>query len=219
MKASAIVFIFLVINTLSLNSQNNMNLYNEGMKFYLEGDYKNAFIAFNNGVQAGDRDMCAFQLGECYFEGIGCNQDFQRAFELHLESASHGNDFAAYALGMDYYYGYGCKKDNKEALKWYKIAHESGFIPEATNNFASMLANGEGCQKNIKAAFNLFVMAADQGVCAAQYTLGMCYYEGSYNSEDVGIKKNDNLSRYYLELAAKQGHKMAAIKLDVLFER
>ena len=196
---------------------NYFDEYHKGMVLYMDGKYKEAFKVFNEAYKNGDKFLCAFQLAEFYFDGIGCTKNLNMAFKLHLEAALNDNPYAAYSVAMDYYNGYGCEKNNIEAFKWNKIAAESGMVPQAANNYASMLAHGEGCKKNMIEAFKWFLKAADGGDSTAQYTVGMCYYYGSFNGEYVGVKKDKRKAKYYLVKSAEQGNPYAAVRLDELF--
>lgn len=213
-------FVFIMLFFIpSINAEdNNLDAYSKGMSLMIDGKYKEAFKVFNEAYKKGDKKLCAYELGECYFEGLGCTQNYTMAFNLHLEAAQNNNPYAAYSVAMDYYNGLGCKKNDIEALKWNKIAAESGMIPQAANNYASMLLKGEGCKKDIKLAFRWFLKAAEGGDYMAQYTVAMCYYHGNYMGEDIGISRNLNKAKYYFTESAKQGHPMAAVRLDQWFK-
>ena len=223
---SIIILFFILITSVFIINQNNVEAqtskfieaYNEGSILLIDGKYGEAFNVFKKAYDDGDRDLCAFQLGECYFEGLGCKQDLEMAFSLHLISAQNNNPFAAYAVATDYYNGYGCNKNYNEAYKWIKTAAEYGFIPQAYNNYASMLANGEGCSKNPKEAFKWFLKGADAGDPYAQYTVAVCYYEGNYKGDNIGISKDLSKAKSYLLKSANQGHPKAAIRLDQWFK-
>ena len=200
-----------------LEAQDNMEAYSKGFCYKLDGKYREAFEVFKKACDAGDRRLCAFELGECYFQGIGCEQDLQKAFFYHLMSAENDHPEGAYVVAMDYYNGFGCEKNDNEAFKWNKKASEDGH-PYAPNNYASMLAKGEGCKKDLVEAFKWYLKAANNGEPMAQYTVGCCYYYGDYNGENIGINKDYVKAKEYLLKSAKNGHPMAAIRLDEWFK-
>ncbi len=68
----------------------------------------------------------------------------------------------------------------------------------------------EFSDKNVPKAINLWKIAADNGHCASQYTLGHCYLIGKWVSKDI------RMARYYLSMSAKQGDAYAIAYLRSL---
>jgi hypothetical protein len=67
--------------------------------------------------------------------------------------------------------------------------------------------HGEGVQKNIDRAIELYCKGARDGDIDAQFSLGWIYANGR------GVAKQDALAAYYFVLAAAQGHPQAASML------
>jgi TPR repeat protein len=73
------------------------------------------------------RDVNAqFQLGYCYYYGIGTKINKTKAFELYKEAAAKGSSTAQVNLGYLYDCGQGVEKDRKKAIYWYQKAAENG---------------------------------------------------------------------------------------------
>jgi TPR repeat protein len=67
-----------------------------------------------------------YDLAVCYANGEGVEQDWDRAFELYLQAALHGDDDAVFKVGQSYFYGRGVAEDRRIADIWLDRAHELG---------------------------------------------------------------------------------------------
>ena len=67
----------------------------------------------------------ALLLGNCFFEGLGCVQDYKRAF-LYFNDLRDNNSIAQYKLGLCYEYGLGCSPNINVAKYYYLKSAESG---------------------------------------------------------------------------------------------
>ncbi len=65
-----------------------------------------------------------------FYKGVKAyeNRDFAAAFKEWKPLAEGWDSAAQYNLGMMYKNGEGVPKDYKEALKWYRLAAEQGFL-------------------------------------------------------------------------------------------
>ena len=59
-------------------------------------------------------------------EGIGVDEDLQKAYYWFMQSAVQGDMDAQYSLGMCYEEGLGVDVDLEEARDWYARAAEQG---------------------------------------------------------------------------------------------
>jgi TPR repeat protein len=113
--------------------------------------------------------------------------------------AEQGNAAALYLLGV---YHSGSNEDKQVdidlALKYYEKAVQQQFYP-AINNLADKYENGTGVAKNVKIAFEFYSAAADQGIAASQFSLGLFYLKGLY------VEKDEELARDWLKKAEKNG--------------
>ena len=138
------------------------------------------------------------QLGSCYENGQGVEQNMQQAFELHQSAAAQGYAPAQYNLAACYEGGEGVQKNMQRAVELYQLAADQGYAP-AQYNLAPCYEDGEGVKKNMQRAIELYQLAADQGYAQAQYNLAGCYEDGE------GVKKNMQRAMKLYELAAAQG--------------
>ncbi len=68
------------------------------------------------------------QLGTCYYDGDGVEQDYAEAVKWFRKAAEQGFAWGQYNLGECYYKGKGVEQDYAEAVKWYRKAAEQGHV-------------------------------------------------------------------------------------------
>ena len=76
-----------------------------------------------------------------------------------LENAEKGNPVAQLKVSLYYLNGQGVEKNEKEAAKWMKKASDYGLV-EAMFNYAQMLRDGIGVEKDEHAAESLCILAS-----------------------------------------------------------
>ncbi len=69
-------------------------------------------------------------LGCCYRDGTGVEQDYNEAFRLFRLSADQGFPVALFAVGDCYYLGTGVEKDLQAAGEWYQKSMDAGYEPD-----------------------------------------------------------------------------------------
>ncbi|MBQ8907244.1 MAG: sel1 repeat family protein [Clostridia bacterium] len=114
----------------------------------------------------------AYNLGVCYEQGDGVEQDFEKAVYWYTQAAEKGYDKAQYNLGVCYTNGYGVEQDNEEAIRLYKLAAEQGNM-YARFNLAVCYMQGIGVEPDVFVALEYMQQAAEQGHPTAREFLGM----------------------------------------------
>lgn len=94
-----------------------------------------------------------------YSEWMKHDGDYNFAFKLLFENAEKGNPVAQLKLSLYYLNGQGVEKNEVEAAKWMKKASDYGLV-EAMFNYATMLRDGTGVEKNLQAAESLCILAS-----------------------------------------------------------
>jgi hypothetical protein len=79
--------------------------------------------------------------------------------------------------------GEGVPQDDKEAVKWFRLAAETG-LAQAQYNLGVMYGDGEGVPQDDKEAVKWYQLAAEQGVTEAQIKLGKMYSKGQGVEQD-----------------------------------
>jgi TPR repeat protein len=114
--------------------------------------------------------------------------------------AEQGDAWAQLNLGAAYDNGIGTPRDVEQAIHWYQKAAEQG-LAEAQFNLAHILVDED---ISATAAAEWMAKAAAQGMVDAQYLMGVIFAEG------IGVARDDDEARRWLQRAIDQGHAEAA---------
>lgn len=157
-------------------------------------------------------------LGDCYFHGLGVDQDYSTAFRLYLDVHEGGHHGSRYMLGKCYYYGYGVKQDYAEAVKFFNMALDPGKFTylglsyyygygieqdynEATRYLNQVLRKwGIPEEFTSKTIQEIFINSAEKSDANTQYELAEDYYN---------IQDYISAAQWYKK-AAEKGHSKAA---------
>ena len=100
-------------------------------------------------------------------------------------------------------------QDHDEVVRLYSLAAQQGDV-KANYKLGLIMSEGKyHLPKNVDQAVKHFCVAADGGHVQAQFELGSMYLDGDDVAED------NAKGRYYLNLAATQGHEWAQIRLSM----
>lgn len=187
-------------------------------------DYAVAVPLLRQAVQKGDTEA-AFQLSGCLMNGLGVRKNAEEGIALLEQAASAGHPYARYNLlqlkeaggtpvalllgvygdlaeqGMVQaqmrllkYFNETGKTD--KALYWAKKAAAANH-PQAQYYLAQYYQNA--AEPDMEAAYRLYRQAAEQGLVAAHWQLGLQYLYGQ------GVPQNHEQAARYLRIAAEQG--------------
>lgn len=127
-------------------------------------------------AKQGDAEK-QFNLGSCYYDGIGVKRNPAKAVKWFRMAAEQDNADAQYWMGRCCYYGIGVEKDETEALAWYHRAADQEHM-RAQNEIeklatvmrdrelyekGTMLLEGKGIPRNVREAVKCFCEAANDG--------------------------------------------------------
>lgn len=153
-----------------------------------------------------------FNLGMMYAVGQGVAQNPAEAVKWYRMAAEQGLVLAQTNLGVAYISGLGVARNEAEAARWIRLAAEKGEA-QAQFNLGVMYINGQGVDKNYAEANRWASRAAAQGHENARAL--MLDLNNRLKSEksierpiDAG-GETDNLTHYYLQLAAFKSNKEA----------
>lgn len=149
----------------------------------------------------GDNEA-SLLLGFAYQDGIGVNEDYQKAFEYHSKAAEEGNAAAINALGLIYSHGYGVEKNVDIAMNYFQQALEHGYYNAAVN-MAFHYEKGDGINKDLAKALELFEYAALNGHWRGQYEYAKILKDG------ILCNKDEKLAFKFCLNAASLGEKTA----------
>jgi hypothetical protein len=160
-------------------------------------DAKESVKWFKNAAENGYANA-QYNLGVCYKDGEGVQEDEQAAREWFQRAASQSNAAANYMLGLFYQQGRGgLKQDDKEAAKCFLSAAENNV--DAQYNLGVCYKDGKGVKQDNKESLKYFQRAAEEGDRRAQCTLS--YY---YETEEIGLRKDDSQAFKWHKLLAEQ---------------
>lgn len=168
--------------------------------FYLSGrfvkkDMKEAARLFEASSEK-NRAEGTTNLGLMYLKGQYFQRDPQKAFELfckavkdHERHIFHYNHKIYALVGRCYQDGIGTEKNMDQALKYYKIAANNGFL-DAYGMLGSLYENGTGVAKDYAAAENWYKQGAAKNNGYCLYVLGTNYLKGDKFAKNTvaGIK-------------------------------
>ncbi len=140
--------------------------------YYYQTEGKNwemAFYWYEKAAKQGN-PIALLNLGYCYLNGQGVQQDYSKAFRCYQKAAESGNASAIGSVGFFYERGYGVTRNLVLAVDNYRKAAELGDA-SAQNNLGVCYQNGTGVQRNLDEARKWYSMAAEQGSIEAQSAL------------------------------------------------
>ena len=171
---------------------------------YLKKGYKDEDLELEDAKEMNN-------LGDCYYNGEGTDQDYKKAFEWFKKGAEEGNASAMSNLGCCYYKGKGTDKNYSNAFEWYKKAAEQGNA-DAMNRLGDCYKSGEGTDKDESKALKWYKKGAEQGNAYAMISLGSCYHFGE------GTDKDESKAFEWYKKAAEQGNAYAMSILGLLYD-
>ena len=205
-------------------------LFQDGMQYFNQNDYANAYLCFEKGALAGHGNAM-HNLASMLYYGQGCVQDLKASFEWEKRSAESGYFHGYYGLYERYRNGYGTDRDLLKAAECIRIAHE--LAPEnleIANAYARFMNTNElpekeeisrfmgsaytyeestqiyeaakklWISKKYKEALEQLIPIARNGDRRALHYIGIAYYNG------YGIEKDLTKADRFFTAAALRGH-------------
>ncbi|MBP3556324.1 MAG: sel1 repeat family protein [Thermoguttaceae bacterium] len=190
------------------------------------------FAALLKAAESGDAEATR-ELGDRYRDGIGVEQDSNRAVELYRQAAESGDAEAMRELGDCYRYGIGVEQDLEKAFAWYrKYARAWEAAEDAKWDERYRVATAQEREDEVAAtkelawssfecynserrggwlidavqAFFWFRKAAETGDAEAMFGLGNCYERG------IGVAKDAKRAFEFYCRAAEAGNAEAMRK-------
>ena len=136
---------------------------------------------FNNELlrkaESGDVES-ALEVANCYYRGIDVEEDNDKAFEWYnrILTMEPDNDIALTSLSSCYQCGFGVEKTVPRLLNITKKQLKA--ITKLPCGIWKNLYFGDGIEKNVQRAIELYTHAANLGDVDSQVKLGNIYRDG-----------------------------------------
>ncbi|EAY02717.1 hypothetical protein TVAG_440960 [Trichomonas vaginalis G3] len=152
-----------------------------------------------------------YLLGKMKIKGDGTQRSVSGGMMMIKEASKMGYIPAIYSMGIGYRENKnGVKTNIKRAYESFQKCAEAEYHP-GEYQFAYMIENGIGCQKDVDKAIKYYKRAADGGEAKAMFNLGLIYDKNKkYHNTEQAIK-------YYQE-AADKGIKEAFFNLGMIYK-
>ena len=177
----------------SKDEEKSFAYYKEALQGFMEAEPDSDFMFPYEPKYEGQimkpvdmRSYVWYRIGKIYCYGLESQQNYGKAFEWFLKSATEGNKFAQYSIANLYYYGNGVEKDLSQAFLWYRKSASQG-QPYASYSIAQMYGKGEyvnqseeTAQRYYKDALSGFLEleSKDQADDNLYYKLGAMFKKG-----------------------------------------
>ena len=150
-------------------------------------------------------------IARMYYNGLGTEQDYEKAFVYYMKAAEQNNADAQYRVGRMFLAGEGTEQNTPKAIEWLeKAANQNN--PFAQYALGKIYFDGEYVPEDLKQAYSWLKKASDNHHCFADYILGKMYDEGR------GVPKNSNTADTYYNNALKSFIKKEAKSKDLMLQ-
>ena len=149
-------------------------------------------------AEKGDADA-QFQIGDCYFFGLGIPQDQVQGVIWYRRAAQAGQMNAQFNLGGCLHEGLGTEANLGEAILWWRRSAGQDY-PPAQISIGDAYLFGKGLEQDEEEGVRWYRKAADQNYPAAQHRLGNCYFNGQ------GVRRDVVQAIQWYRKAADQGY-------------
>jgi TPR repeat protein len=163
-------------------------------------------------------------LAVIYDQGLGVDQDVERANEMFKRAANQGFPLSMYTLAQRYASGDkgSIIRDDGQAYEWFAKASDSGLV-DATVKVGQYLWRGTGVPNgaNPRRAVEALQRAAESGSNQAKIQLGSYFTDGQsvYTDDSKTIRRDPALALLWMGRAAESNDPIAQYLLAALLEQ
>lgn len=150
--------------------------------FYKENShFEHMYFWLLEAEKSQDADAY-YELANCYFEGVGVEEQIEKAFYYYECASKLAHPDAMNNLADMYLNGEGTAIDEELALVWFLKAAYVGVV-EAMYTLGIMYEQGLGTEVDDQMAFNYYEKSANGGYEEALYRMGMIYFSGELHQQ------------------------------------
>lgn len=169
-------------------------------------NYNKAVKLYEKSCAENNAEGC-FEIGRIYFDGQIADTNYKKAISYYEKACANGNTESCYRVGNVYYKGAIQKRDLSKALDRFTKACVQGNNAGGCGMLGTMSYKGEGTEKNIYAALELFKFASKNGDPEGINGLAQMLEKGEI------IKADKNKAFRLYEKACKDGSDAACENL------
>lgn len=179
-------------------------LYQSARNESKNGDAVKAFEMFKQIYDLGDV-RGAEQIASAYENGIGIEQNYEKALEWYTIAVEMGSGYACTQLGILYRDGKGVEQNYEKAIAFFEQATVNDPTERKGPRYAGdMYENGIGTNLDLKKAAYYYDIAASRGDITGATAIARMYEDGR------GVTKDYKKAVSYYKLAAEQDNNQAA---------
>lgn len=163
---------------------------------------------------SAELNVAPIETGESlYTKGVAALErgSYADAYDYLLQSALKKYAPACYMIGNMYYEGLYVQEDMGQAISYWEIAHENGYV-DATNSLGWVYANGIGVEQDYAKAIEYYESAAEAGNGVAMCYLGNMYFDGD------GVEQDYAKALEYYHASYDSGEMRAAALVGYMYE-
>ena len=176
-----------------------------------KGELEKAFTQFKEASAKKDANGL-YNLGMCYMQGVGCEQNGKLGFECFRTAAELGHPEAINNIGGCYRDGLVVEPSLEAAAEWFSKSADLGDM-YGQLNYALALQSGEGVEKDEAKAVEFLKTSAAQGCPEAMNVYGMCFFSGR------GVERDPSLAVAWFLRSAAEGFPPAMDNLSECYDR
>jgi TPR repeat protein len=203
------------------------NAYEKGLKHYKPDDAVAAAKQLKPLAEQGNADA-QFNLGSLYYQGRGVSQDYKEAAKWFRKAADQRHVYAQVNLGTMYADGVQgvIEKDYPQALMWFIFAAAGGDMEAmefretlAMKMTPAQITEAQKMAREFKPvdAYTKLLREgkelAEKGDAAAQFQIGLLYYNGRGTAQDYAEAIN------WFRKSALQGNPYAQHNVGYMYEK
>lgn len=165
-------------------------IYQQADHAFTNEDYLSALALFNKANELGNI-QAGVRLGQMYWNGDGCEVDYEKAVRLFVVGTSGGNPLANEWLVDAYQFGRGVPKDDEKAEMLSRFGQKAlGEMcalkdPDAMYMQGWNYLNSPYYSKNEMLGYSFLRSAAERGHIKAKIQTALCLLEGNGCIKDV----------------------------------
>jgi TPR repeat protein len=165
-------------------------------------------------IKASQKDICSLiELSIRFDRGHGVGKDYKKSTACLLEIKACGDVYVEYELGCRYYLGKGIRQNDAEAIKYFTLSADKGYIPSACV-LADIYRLGITGKANPVLAHKYYLIAAEAGYPESARRVGESFNEGSgCNGQNL------DLAIHWLKIAVAGKDAPAAFSLYFIYQK